>query len=111
MANVEIKLTKSYENAFDSSTFDTVVLREPTYKDTHGDALGPPSEWQPGPGGPVLYVYRSVIAAYIDRLAVSPQAECLGKLSAVDAMRLEKAVRDFFIDLEVRNTSDTAPTT
>ena len=104
MADVTVKLTKSYENGFDGTRFDTVVMREPTYRDSHVDGLGLPAEWQPGPNGPALYIYRTVVAAYVDRLAIEPKAECLMKLSVVDAMRLEKAVRDFFIEPEAPKT-------
>jgi hypothetical protein len=102
MAETIVKLSKQYQ-AHDK-VFDSVCLREPTYTDSHVDGLGVPSEWQPGPNGPVLYIYRTVIAEYITRLAVEPTADCLSRLSVVDAMRLEKAVRDFFIEPETPAT-------
>ncbi len=108
MSDVPVKLSRQY-TAHDK-VFDSVRLREPTYTDSHIDALGPPAEWHSGPNGPVLYIYRSVVADYITRLAVEPTAECLTKLGVVDAMRLERAVLDFFIEPETPTTSGTPPT-
>lgn len=105
MAPVTVKLSRLYD-AHDKA-FDSVKLREPTFADSHIDGLGHPQEWQPTPNGPILATYRKVIGEYINRLAIDPTAECLTGISAVDAMRLERAVLDFFIDPK---TSDSAST-
>jgi hypothetical protein len=96
MANVTVKLSRLYD-AHDKA-FDKVVLREPTYTDSHIDGLGVPQEWMPTANGMVLYTDRQAVASYIQRLAIEPTAECLTNISVVDAMRLEQAVIGFFID-------------
>jgi hypothetical protein len=108
VGNVTVKLSRQYR-AHDK-VFDSVTLREPTYSDSHIDGLGVPAEWQRGPSGPVLYVFHTVVASYIERLAIEPTSECLTQIAVVDAMRLEKAVRDFFIEPEPSTTSETQPT-
>jgi hypothetical protein len=98
VGNVTVKLSRQY-HAHDK-VFDSVTLREPTYTDSHVDGLGLPSEWQRGPSGPVLYVFHTVVASYIERLAVEPTSECLTQIAVIDAVRLERAVLDFFTEPE-----------
>lgn len=97
MANATVKLSRSYSSP--EGSFDSLELREPTYRDRHMDGLGAPAEWQASGGGqPVLLVYPSVVDAYVQRLLVSPKYEFIGALSASDAGRLERVVLDFFRD-------------
>ncbi|MFM2279656.1 MAG: Rhizobium phage vB RleM [Pseudomonadota bacterium] len=93
-----VTLTRSYE-AF-GKTFSTVRLREPTYKEIFMEGLGRPQEWQRTEGGGmVLVTYPPVVASYIERVAVEPGIEALTQLGAVDSMRLERAITDFFRDM------------
>lgn len=106
MAPVAITLSKSY--TAHGKTFDTVTVREPTYREIYMDALGKPQEWQPSSGGvPVHVTYPSVVDDYLKRLIVEPGYECVGELSAADAMALERAVCGFFHD----TTASTKPST
>lgn len=90
-----VPLSRRY-SAFDK-TFDSVRLREPTYKDIYMSGLGAPTEFQPnGQGGYVIITNYKVIAEYIDKIAVDPPSECLHALSALDSEELEKAVISFF---------------
>lgn len=95
MARHTVELSQKYQGH--DGFFDRVVLREPTYKEIFIDGLGRPQEWQMGaPGKAMLLTFPDVIDAYVQRLAVEPEAEMLAGLSAVDCMRLEKAVCGFF---------------
>lgn len=107
MQNVTVKLSRSYENPHAGGTrFDSVVLREPTYSDVYASGLGRPFEFHPTPGGVMIVETRyQAIGEYIDRLAVEPPAECLSQLSAVDAMRLQRAITDFFREPETSTES------
>ncbi|MFD1328295.1 hypothetical protein [Mycoplana ramosa] len=95
MANVTVKLSRSYQAH--EGAFDSVTLREPTYKDIFMDGLGEPQQWQPGPhGSAVLITLPDVVDGYVQKLAVKPTAEELTGLGARDAVALQKAVLDFF---------------
>jgi hypothetical protein len=100
MPKVTVKLSQSYSNPHEGGVlFDTVELREPRYKDIFMDGLGEPQEYQPnGRGGAVLVTHYETIAKYIDRLAVKPTSDLLGQVSAIDALRLQKAVLGFFTE-------------
>jgi hypothetical protein len=96
MAPIVVKLAKPYE--VHDTKFSTVELREPTYKEIYRDGLGRPQEWQPTPNGPMQVTYPVVVDAYLQKILISPGYECLGALSAVDSLKLERAVCDFFLD-------------
>jgi len=90
-----VELSQKYQGH--DGFFDRVVLREPTYKEIFVDGLGRPQEWQMGaPGKAMLLTFPDVVDAYVQRLAVEPEAEMLLGLGAVDCLRLEKAVCGFF---------------
>lgn len=92
-----IKLSRTY--TAHGKTFDTVELREPTYKDLFMSGLGMPFEWQVSPAGtPMRVSYPQVVDSYISRLAKNPSAEYLAELVAIDALRLEKALIGFFTE-------------
>tara|TARA_R110002020_G_scaffold471284_1_gene698223 strand:- start:17974 stop:18324 length:351 start_codon:yes stop_codon:yes gene_type:complete len=105
---LEVKLTKSY--TVHDKIFDVVTLREPTYKEVFMDGLGQPREWQPTRNeAPVLVVFPETVDAYLQRITVSPGYEFLSGLSALDALRLQKAVCDFFQEpRESTNSSTTS---
>ena len=104
MASSFVKLSKSY--IVHDVVFDTVELREPTYKDIYMSGLGLPFDWQLGQGGNMVrIVYPSIVDTYIRRLAKAPSAENLAELSAIDTARLVAALFDFFI--EARKTPPT----
>ena len=102
----EVKLTKSY-TAASGTVFDTITLREPTYKDVFMDGLGQPREWQPVPGGHALLTYPERVDGYAQRLIQAPGYEFIASLSAVDALRLEEAICAFFTDRTTPQTSQT----
>ncbi|MCF3642918.1 hypothetical protein LXM94_23410 [Rhizobium sp. TRM95111] len=96
MAKVTVALSKSYEAH--GKIFNSVVLREPTYADIFLSGLGRPQELQSGGNGKVmLLTYPETVDGYVQRLASEPPAECLLDLNAVDSMRVEKAICDFFL--------------
>lgn len=96
MPDTTVKLSRSY--TAHGKVFDQVVLREPTYRETHMEGLGKPKEWQATANGPMLVTYPMVVDEYLKRIATEPTYEHLSGLSAIDAGRLEKAVCDFFIE-------------
>ena len=97
MPETIVQLSRTYENPFDGTRFNSVTLREPTYRDVFADGMGPPVEAQPtSQGGVMVITHHDLIARYIDRLAIKPTSENFSMLSAVDALRLGKAVTDFF---------------
>ncbi|MBY5709712.1 hypothetical protein [Rhizobium leguminosarum] len=94
MAEKIVKLSKSY--TAHEKPFDAVTLREPTYSEIFRDGLGRPSDWQPTQHGPMLVKYPEVVDAYLQRICVSPGYESIGVLNAIDSLKLEEAVTDFF---------------
>lgn len=106
MAPVTVKLSKSY--AVHNITFDTVELREPTYKDIYISGLGLPFDWQKSGGNMVRIEYPEVIDAYIRRLATAPTAEHLDGLSAIDAGRLVSALFGFFFEAPKKPPTDSS---
>ena len=102
----EVKLSKSY--TVNGTTFDTIVMRDPTYADVFMSGLGEPSEWQPSKSGMMRLVYSDVIDKYLQRLVQAPAYELLHEISATDALRLQEAVCGFFMekpDVSKRPTS------
>lgn len=100
-----VKLSKSYtENGI---TFDSIDLREPTYKEIFRSGLGRPSDWQPTQHGPMLVRYPEVVDAYLERICVAPGYEFIGCLGAIDSLKLEEAVVGFFRELPPSKTSQT----
>jgi hypothetical protein len=91
---VTVKLSKTY--AVHDKEFSEVILREPRYHEIFMEGRGKPQEWQPSPHGPVMVSYPGVVDSYLQKIIVEPGYECIGKLSTVDALALEKAVLDFF---------------
>ncbi len=97
MTQKTVQLSKKY-TAHDK-VFDSVTLREPTYKEIYMDELGRPRDWQrTTDGSPVLVTYSSVVDAYLQRIIVEPGYECISGLNAIDALKLEHAVCAFFLD-------------
>ena len=108
MPDTVVTLSRRYEHPFDHTFFDTVVLREPRYVDVFADGMGPPVEYQPnGSGGAMIVTHFNIIDDYITRLAIKPGREVLGELSAIDTMRLAKAVTDFFTEPAASSTMPT----
>src|SRR5690348_7649189 len=73
-----------------------IVLREPRYRDLM--TLGEPAAYARSDGGLVYQAERDdVIAAYLDRLIISPQDRgLLEQVSLADALQLKEAVFGFF---------------
>lgn len=103
MPNVTIKLSKTY--SAHGEDFDTVELREPTYKDIFIDDIGSPFEWQQTAHGPVLVRFPSVVGRYVERLAVKPGIESLTQLNVTDSLALEGVINGFFL----KPTTSTPP--
>ncbi len=104
---VKIVLTKPYTSGPDEKTFSAVELREPTYKEIFLSSIGEPREFQPTQGGAVLLVYPERVDQYLQRICVSPGYEYLHVLNAVDSLRLQNAVCDFFREEPVVSTPPT----
>lgn len=106
MGDVIVKLSRRYQAHGDP--FDSVTLREPTYKDIFMDGLGEPQQWQRGPNNiPVLITLPDVVDGYVQKLAINPTADELTMLGTRDALALQKAVLDFFREPPSPVTSQT----
>jgi len=106
MADTIVKLSKSYSAG--DKTFDSVALREPTYRDVFVSGLGQPREWQPAKGGTaVRVIFPDVVDSYLQKLITAPGYEFIGGISAVDGLRLEEAVCDFFTEPKTSETTST----
>lgn len=93
--NTEIKLSRSYEAG--EKTFDTIVLREPTYHDLFMTGHGRPFDFQPTKHGtPVRMEYPHVIDSYVKILIVSPSYEDIGQIGAIDGIRVKDTICNFF---------------
>lgn len=105
MGGKTIPLSRTYE-AF-GGAFNAIALREPTFEDLF--ALGEVQEWQPVPGGDgqMLITHDDRIRAYAERLA-GKDAGKLPQLALADAVRIKKAIIDFFSEAR---KSDDPPTT
>lgn len=98
MVNTEVTLTNTYEMP-GAVPFNKIVLREPRYEDIFPSGLGMPMEVQPGPqGSRMIVAYPVTIDAYLQKLVVSPGYDAVRMVGTVDAIRLQKAVCDFFMD-------------
>lgn len=85
-----VPLSKQY--VIGSLAFSEAVFRAPMLKDYR--ELG-----QPVVSGQGMVVRdRDTIFAYIDRLVTSPAAAPLQEIELVDALALEEAVLDFFVE-------------
>lgn len=97
MANISVKLSTSYENPFDKTRFDAVVLREPNFRDIYVEGIGAPEELQPnGHGGFIVITNYAAIASYAERLVVSPDHAAILDLGQKDAKAIERAICGFF---------------
>ncbi|QRM55148.1 hypothetical protein [Sinorhizobium sp. BG8] len=106
MEKVTVKLSRSYQGH--DGTFDSVTLREPTYKEIFIDGLGEPQQWQPAPDGSnVLITLPDVVDDYVRKLAVTPTADNLSTLGVRDALAVGRAVLSFFQELPARETPRT----
>ncbi|WP_312946333.1 hypothetical protein [Agrobacterium sp.] len=103
-----VKLSRTYHAGVENKAFDTITLREPTFADTHMSGLGKPQEFQPGPRGTNMLVsYPDVVDAYAQRLIVEPGYEYISRISALDALALERAICSFFLHTEQSGTPPT----
>lgn len=95
MADIAATIPLSRKYLAHDKSFDRIELRAPVYKDFV--ELGNIQELQPGPNkSTMVMTYHQVFAAYVDRLCVSPGAECLSELSIKDTRALFDAVTGFF---------------
>lgn len=90
-----VALSRRYEAH--GVAYDTITLREPTFEDLF--ALGEVQEWQPisGGAGLMLITHDDRIRAYAERLA-GTNAGRLSQLGLADAMKVKRAVVDFFAE-------------
>ncbi|WP_319517239.1 phage tail assembly protein [uncultured Martelella sp.] len=97
MADKTVNLSKSY--TVNGTTFDTIVLREPTYSDVFPTNLGEPFDFQPAKGGGVVrLIYTDVVDEYLKRLITAPGYEFIHTLTAADSLKLQDAVCGFFTE-------------
>lgn len=90
-----VTLSRSY--TADDKKFSTVELREPTYADVFMSGIGVPRDIQPVAGGGMAFLsYPERFDQYLQRLIVSPGYEYISGVAAIDALKLEEAVYDFF---------------
>lgn len=103
---MKVPLSKTYK--VNDKSFDHILLREPTFKETHMAGLGVPQEMQPGPrGSTMLVTYPEVVDAYAQRLIVEPGYEYVAEISALDAMTLQRAICGFFLHSPQSETRQT----
>jgi hypothetical protein len=105
MADGIVLLSKSY--TAHETTFDRIVLREPTYKEIFMDGHGKPEEWQMTKAGPVRVVHPAIVDAYVQELIVEPGYDRIGRLNAIDSLKLEREICDFFLVSSGSTTSST----
>lgn len=92
-----VTLSRSYTS--NDKTFSAVELREPTYADAFISGIGEPRDVQPVIGGGLAFLsYPDRVDQYLQRLIVEPGYEHIGSIAAVDALRLQGAIFDFFRD-------------
>lgn len=93
--NTEIKLSRSYET--NDGSFDTIVLREPTYGHLFMAGYGRPFDFQISKHNvPVRMEYPDVVDQYAKLLIVSPAYEDIGQIAAIDAIKVKDAICSFF---------------
>lgn len=107
MNTTTIKLSRRYE-APGAEPFDTITLREPTYNDLFMSGLGKPFDFQMAKGQPVRVLYPEVVDQYAQRLVKSPDFGHIGQIAAIDALKLEAAICDFFREPTGSKTSPTS---
>lgn len=100
-----VELTREY--SAHGITFNKIALREPTYSEVHMQGIGRPFEYQPSKQGVVAVTYPTVVDEYVQKLIVEPGYECITGICAADALRLERAVCNFFTE---QTTSSKPPT-
>ena len=107
MADTIVRLSKTY-TAHDVS-FDKISLRAPVYREIYMDGLGKPMDVTMTASGPLVVTHPQVVDEYLQLLIEEPVSyEMITQLSAVDALKLEKAVCGFFLDMTPSETSPTA---
>lgn len=97
MAEITIKLSRAYDNPFDKTRFDSVTLREPTFRDIYVEGIGAPEELQPTVNGGFMVITNyDAIARYAERLVVKPDHAAVLDLDQRDAKAMERAITGFF---------------
>ncbi len=92
-----VTLSRTY--TANDKTFSTIDIREPTYADVFMSGIGAPRDIQPVAGGGIAFLsYPERFDQYLQRLIVSPGYEYISGVAAIDALKLEEAVYDFFRD-------------
>ena len=92
-----IKLSRRYEAH--GKVFDAVGLRDPKYRDFID--IGDPIEQQPLPtgSGSMIVKHFDRIDAYVGRLLQEPMSTAdIVDLDLADALAMEEAVLDFFVE-------------
>lgn len=92
-----VKLSRRYEAH--GKIFDAATLRDPKYRDFID--IGDPVEQQPLPSGDGAMVVKHFdrIDAYVGRLLMEPLSTAdIVDLDLVDALAMEGAILDFFVE-------------
>jgi len=108
MVGKPVPLSKKYE-VF-GIAFDSLAVREPTGVEYW--SIGPIAEWQPTENGNVLVTHRDALRTYAERLVEVPgdttAPAVIGALSLADTLRIESAVKGFFIEAAQLNGPQTS---
>ena len=102
-----IKLSRRYEVP-GAEPFDSITLREATYNDLFLSGLGKPFDFQVAKGIPVRVAYPEIVDQYVMRLIKTPDYQSIGQIAAIDALKLEAAICDFFREPTGSKTSPTS---
>jgi hypothetical protein len=95
MADRVVKLSRRYEVP-GQVPFDSLTLREPTYRDIFMSGLGAPRETHWSNGGAMVITHYEVVDQYLEKLVKSPEYPAIAVLDAVDSMEVCNAVCGFF---------------
>lgn len=101
-----IKLSRRYDAH--GKVFDAVTLRDPKYRDFID--VGAPTEAQPLPGGDGMMIVKHFdrIDTYVGRLLQEPLSTAdIVDLDLADALALEDAILDFFVQARRSRTTQT----
>ncbi len=106
LKTTEIKLSRLYE--LHGTSFDTVSLQEPNASMFW--ELGNPQEWIRTEGDVLLlHTHEDVLGEYIDRCICQPFEDKALPIAAIDAIRVSKAMLNFFREPEKAPATSNTP--
>jgi hypothetical protein len=95
MAEVIVKLSRRYEVP-GQEPFDSIKMREPTYRDIFMSGLGAPRETHWSANGAVVITHYEIVDQYLAKLLKHPEYTDIAVLDAHDSLEVCNAVCGFF---------------